>query len=141
MLAIDHTLFFQLANFLILLFFLNIFLYKPIRGILAERNEKEQSLVNAIEDLDSNSEKNEKGVEEGRVQARKEGVTEKDGLKGLGREKETAILRTAASSAEGKIGDAKKDIEAKIAEVQKSLEGQVTAFSNELAEKILGRSV
>jgi F-type H+-transporting ATPase subunit b len=120
---------------------LNIFLYKPIRGILAKRNEAESGLQSSIDDYQSRADENEKGVEEGKVQARKEGASEKESLKGQGLEKEQGIVREAMSAAEEKIGNARKDVDVKIAGVRKSLEEQVSAFSNELAEKILGRSV
>ena len=141
MLSVDYTLFIQIANFLILLLLLNIFLYRPIRGILARRHGEESSLKEAIEGYQGQAEQNEKGIEEGKIQARKEGSSEKDSLKGQGLEKERGILQEASSAAEGKIGSARKDLEAKMGEVRKSLEDQVAAFSNELAEKILGRGV
>ncbi len=141
MLSVDLTLLIQIANFLVLLLLLNIFLFKPIRGILAKRNEEESALQESIDSFQSRGDESEKGVIEGQTKARKEGVTEKDSLKGQGREKEQGILQEAASAAEEKIGTAKKDMEAKMADVRKSLEDQVSAFSNELAEKILGRSV
>lgn len=141
MLSVDYTLIIQIANFLVLLLLLNFFLYKPIREMLAKRNKEENALQESIDQYRTRADQNEKGVEEGRVKARKEGVTEKDGLKGQGLEKERGILQEAASAAEEKIGNAKKDMDAKMAEVRKSLEDQVAAFSNELAEKILGRSI
>ena len=141
MLSVDITLLIQIANFLVLLFLLNIFLFKPIRGILAKRNEEESALQESIDSFQSRGDESEKGVIEGQTKARKEGVTEKDSLKGQGLEKEQGILQEAVSAADEKIGIAKKDMEAKVADVRKSLEDQVSAFSNELAEKILGRSV
>ncbi len=141
MLSVDNTLFIQIANFLILLVLLNIFLYKPIRGILAKRREEESFLEESIEDYQTRADKDEQGIEEGKVLARKEGTGEKEALKGQGLEKEGGILQEAHVAAEEKIGNARKDIEGKIGDVRKSLEDQVAAFSNELAEKILGRSI
>lgn len=141
MLSVDQTLVIQIVNFLILLFLLNIFLYKPIRGILAKRSEAENGLQSSIDDYQSRADENEKGVEEGKVQARNEGTKEKENLKGLGLEKEQGIVQEAMSAAEEKIGNARKDVDAKMADVKKSLEEQVAVFSTELAEKILGRSV
>ncbi len=141
MLEYNFTLLIQIANFLVLLLLLNIFLFKPIRGILAKRSEEESALQESIDGFQSRADESEKGVIEGQNKARKEGVSEKDSLKGQGLEKEQGILQDAVSTAEDKIGIAKKDMEAKMADVRKSLEDQVSAFSNELAEKILGRSV
>lgn len=141
MLEIDKTLFIQIANFLLLLFFLNILLYKPIRGILAKRSEEQNSLQKSIDEYQTRSDQSEKGIEEGKLRARKEGATEKEGLKGQGLEKERGILHKASTAAEEKKVNARKDMEAKISDVRSSLEDQVAVFSHELAEKILGRSL
>jgi F-type H+-transporting ATPase subunit b len=141
MLEIDKTLFIQIANFLVLLFFLNILLFKPIRGILAKRSEEQNSLQKSIEEYQTRSDQSEKGIEEGKIRARKEGATEKEGLKGQGQEKERGILHKASTAAEEKKVNARKDMEAKISDVRRSLEDQVAVFSHELAEKILGRSL
>ena len=141
MLQIDYTLFIQIANFLILLLVLNIFLFKPIRGILKKRNEETSQLENVIEDFRDKAEQNEKGLEKNKILAQKEGQTEKGNLKAKGLEQEKGILQEAGASAETRIGKAKEEMEVKIAEVRKALEVQITQFSGELAEKILGRSV
>ena len=141
MLSVDNTLFIQIVNFLVLLLLMNIFLFKPIRGILAKRNEEEGSLKGSIDTYQARAEQSEKDVEEGKVQARQEGVSEKDGIKGQGLEKEKNILQEALAASEEKIGIARKDMDAKMDDVRKALEDQVAAFSNELAAKILGRSV
>ena len=141
MLKIDFSLFVQIANFLLLLLLMNIFLFKPIRKILARRKEEINSLEGTIEGYQNRSDQDEKGIEEGTILARKEGHKEKETLKGQGLELEKGVLQKASSSAEEKIGNAKQEIENKIADVRKTLEDQVASFSEELAEKILGRSI
>ncbi len=141
MLKIDFSLFVQIANFLLLLLLMNIFLFKPIRKILARRKEEINSLEGTIEGYQNRSDQNEKGIEEGTILARKEGHKEKENLKGQGLELEKGVLQKASSSAEEKIGNAKQEIENKIVDVRKTLEDQVASFSEELAEKILGRSI
>jgi len=126
---------------MVLLAILNAILYKPIRGILNRRYEAENSLKKSIEEFLAQSDRNEKGIEEGKLLARKEGVTEKEAIKGEGLEKQRGILQEASSVAEEKIGNARRDIEAKIVDIRKALEDQLAVFSSELAEKILGRSV
>ncbi len=141
MLAIDYTVLIQIVNFLALLFLLNILLYKPIRGILARRYEEERSLKESIENYNLRAHQNEKGIEEGTILARKEGTVEKMGIKEQGLEKEQGILQDAHAVAEEKVGKARKEIESRVGDVRKSLEDQVALFSNELAEKILGRKI
>ena len=137
----DYTLFIQIINFLILLIILNVFLYKPIRGILAKRRKEEISLKNSIDDFQSRSDKNKEGVEQGKIKALKEGAAEKESFKQLGQKAEQGILLDASSEAEKKIRNAREEIQSKVMDVRKSLEDQVALFSNDLVEKILGRSI
>ena len=141
MLEINFTILLQVITFLLLLFFLNIILFRPIRKILAQRNEETGSLQGMIDEFQDRSEENEKGIEESMMQARKEGYVEKENFKGQGLEQEKGILQEANSKVEEKIGIARKEIEKKISDARKVLEGEMTGFSNELAEKILGRGV
>jgi F-type H+-transporting ATPase subunit b len=141
MLKIDSTLLIQIVNFLLLLFFLNIFLYRPIRRILNRRLEETNSLKKTIEDYHNRSEKNERGIEEGVVQARKEGFEEKENLRGQALKQENEILQEAGSSVEEKKEKADRELYGRIADVRKILEEQVAGFSQELAEKILGRNI
>ena len=141
MLEIDSTLYFQIANFLILLFFLNIFLYRPIRNILAQRNKETGSLENAIKDYLEQAEQREKGIVDGTAIARKEGHTEKESLKKEGLEVEKDILNEAGASVEDRILIARKEMEKKIADAHIALEDQIASFSREVSEKILGRNI
>jgi len=141
MLKIDLSLLIQIANFLLLIFLLNIFLYRPVRKILNRRRDETDSLQKTIENYLDRSERNERDIEEGMVQARKEGFEEKESLKGEALEKEKAILQVAASSVEEKKEKANKELGNRVIDVRKILEEQIAGFSQELAEKILGRSI
>ncbi|MBW2610584.1 MAG: hypothetical protein JRC68_09610 [Deltaproteobacteria bacterium] len=141
MLNIDGTMFLQIANFLVLLFILNLILFRPIRRVLAQREEEMNSRQKTIDDFQGQAEKNERGIEEGVVQARKEGYAEKEALKSHGLEEEKAILQEAGAGVEQKLSAVKKEIETKIAVAREALEGQIASFSDELAQKILGRSI
>ena len=141
MLKIDLSLLIQIANFLLLMFLLNIFLYRPVRKILNRRRDETDSLQKTIDDYLDRSERNERDIEEGMVQARKEGFEEKESLKGEALEKEKAILQVAASSVEEKKEKANNELGNRVIDVRKILEEQIAGFSQELAEKILGRSI
>ena len=141
MLNIDGTMFLQIANFLVLLFILNLILFRPIRRVLAQREEEMNSRQKTIDDFQNQSEKNEKGIEEGIVQARQEGYAEKEAFRSRGLEEEKEILQEAGAGVEQKLNAAKKEIETKIAVARETLEGQIAGFSDELAQKILGRSI
>jgi F-type H+-transporting ATPase subunit b len=137
----NFTLVFQIANFLFLLFILNIILYRPIRKILGQRGDEVVSFQGMIEDFQSRSEKGAKSLEENMATARSQGFKEKESLKRAGIEEEKVMLQQAISSAEEKIGKAKGEIDQDTAKARRSLEEEVRVFSQELAEKILGRSI
>ena len=141
MLKIDFSLIIQIANFLFLLFILNIILYRPIRKILGKRNDEMRSFQETIDDFRGKSERYDKELEENRVEARKTGLEEMNGLKGEGVEEGAGILQKASSSAEEKVGKAREGMRDTLEGVRKALESDVEGFSKELVEKILGRSV
>jgi len=141
MLEINSTIIVQIVNFLLLLFVLNLILYRPIRGVLNRRREEMEGLKSAAEDLLGKAGEREKDIEEGMAEARRAGHKEKDACKAEGMDEQTTILREAGDSAARKIAEARTETDGKVAEVRKALESQIAAFSEELAEKILGRSI
>ena len=141
MLSVDFSVVIQIANFLILLFILNIVLFKPIRKILGTRNEEMRSIREMIEDFRGKFDQRGKKLLENRIEANAAGKREREVLKGECLEKEKGILQGATSSAEDQIGKAREEIQEKIVGVRKSLESEVELFSKELVERILGRSV
>ena len=99
------------------------------------------SFQDAIGDFQNQSARYAIELEENMVEARKKGYKEKENLKGEGLAEEKGVLQEAISSTEGKIGKAKEEIGLKAVEARQSLENEVNLFSQELAEKILGRSI
>jgi F-type H+-transporting ATPase subunit b len=140
MLEINSSLFIQIANFLLLVFLLNMLLYRPIRQILNQRTAQVNSLQAMIDDFEGKASEYENGIEESKIMARKEGYQEREVYKVQGLDEEKGILQKATASAEEKISNAKNDMESSMADVRKVLEDQITDFSKELAQKILGRA-
>jgi len=141
MISVDYSLFIQIANFLVLLFLLNIILYRPIRKILGKRSDEMSSFQSMIDDFLSKSTQCEKDLESNKGAARREGFEEKENFKQEGLEEEKEVLQSAITKAEEEINQAKKEIELKVTDVRQSLENEVALFSKDLAEKILGRSI
>jgi F-type H+-transporting ATPase subunit b len=137
----DYTLFLQLANFLFLLFILNIILYRPIRQILGKRKAEVDGLQNSVSELEGKANLFAGELEEGMASARKSGYQEKESLKNQGLEEEKALLKEAAAASGERIGQARAATGKKLAEARAALETELSLFSKELAEKILGRSV
>jgi F-type H+-transporting ATPase subunit b len=141
MLNIDYTLIIQIANFLFLLFILNILLYKPIRQILSQRKEEMDSFVGMIGEFEDKSAQSSKALEENKAEATKDGLKEKEALKGEGSDQEKSLLKAATSEASEKLDQARDEIAASMVSARQTLEKELGRFSRELAQKILGRSV
>lgn len=137
----DYTLFLQLANFLFLLFILNIILYRPIRQILGKRKAEVDGLQNSVSELEGKANRFAGELEEGMAKARKSGYQEKESLKSQGLEEEKTLLKEAATASGERMGQARTEMEKKLLEARGALEKELSLFSKELAEKILGRSV
>ncbi len=137
----DYTLFLQLANFLFLLFILNMLLYRPVRQILGKRKAEVDGLQNSVSELEGNANRFAGELEESMTQARKTGYQERESLKKQGLEEEKALLKEAASASGERMGLARTEMEIKLLEARGALEKELSLFSKELAEKILGRSV
>ncbi|MBW1721430.1 MAG: hypothetical protein JRH13_00200 [Deltaproteobacteria bacterium] len=137
----DYTLFIQIANFLVLLFLLNIFLYRPIRGMLRKREEEMGSFQGSIDQFLEKFSRYQQELEANILGTRREGYQAKENIKSEGLEEERGMLQKASSTANERIEKAKQEIEQSMEKVRRALEEEVGAFSRELAEKVLGRSI
>ncbi len=130
----------QIANFLILLAVLNAVAYRPIRRIMSQRREEMTGLKERAETLQEKLTEDEKALQENVINARKEGHGLKEEIKEQGAAKERGLIQDASSETEERLNKARAEIEQMIAGARQSLRGEVDAFSQEVAEKILGRS-
>ncbi|MBU0987542.1 MAG: hypothetical protein KKH68_09840, partial [Proteobacteria bacterium] len=73
----DISLFVQIANFLIIIWVLNILLYRPIRKILIDRKEKITSLEQNVEKLNEDAAGKDEAFLSGIKDARVRGLNEK----------------------------------------------------------------
>ena len=80
-------------------------------------------------------------LEQGMTAARKDGFKEKENSKTEGRDEEAKMVQGAIGSVGEKITAAREDVERNMADLRQSLDKEVSLFSQELAEKVLGRSI
>jgi len=139
MLSIDSSVIIQIANFLILLFLLNIILYRPIRKVLRQRNQEMSVLEGGAADLQAKALEYSNTLEENLANARRLGFRERESLRAEGLELEKKMYQEATASAGGKMEEARKRMELRAGEIRSTLEKEIGLFSQELAEKILGR--
>lgn len=130
----------QIANFLVLLLLLNTIAYRPIRRILAKRADEMNGMQKAAESLQEQYVQNEQVLQENIAEAHKEGFGIKEEVKKEGLDQEKGMLQKAGATTDDRLGKAREEIDQTLARVRQTLQGEVDQFSQELAEKILGRS-
>lgn len=141
MIDINMTLLIQMTNVLVLLVLMNLVLYRPIRRIVAQR----QQLIAEQQEKISLAEAEAKAaVEEfdGRIlDARKLGRRKIQEMKTAAYRQEKDLLQQATEQVAGQLQEMRSKIKSDIAVARDQLSGQIRAFSVELAQKILGRSI
>ncbi|MGQ9922092.1 MAG: hypothetical protein ACUVRZ_12310, partial [Desulfobacca sp.] len=81
MIDIDWTLFVQIANFLFLVFLLNMVLFRPIRGILRERQQLVAGMQTDIAALTESEQGVRQDIQSELLAARKSGINKRDMIK------------------------------------------------------------
>jgi F-type H+-transporting ATPase subunit b len=141
MISINVTFFIQLANVLILVFLMNLFLYRPIRQIVAQRNKFVAEQREAIETAESETSAVIHQFDTRILEARKEGRAKIQEIKSAAYEQEKGMLQAALDQAGKQVQVTRMTIQSDVRKAREQLEAQVEAFSVELAQKILGRNL
>lgn len=139
MVSVDGSLVLQIVNFLLLIWIMNMVLYKPIRKILLERKAKVDGLQSDIEDSDRQVQSIEDAYAAGVRQARAAGQKEKEALMQAAIEEEKAIVGKINESAQAELKTVKEKITQEMGTVKAALEEEIDAFANAIEQKILGR--
>ncbi|MBI2594370.1 F0F1 ATP synthase subunit B, partial [Candidatus Curtissbacteria bacterium] len=131
----------QIVNFVIILFLLKRFFYKPISRVLEDRKKKiEESLKNAqlIEEKLAQTEKKSVQILD---EARNNAQNIIDEAKREAEKNTTAAAIEARNTLEQTVASAKAQIEAQRAAMQKDLEQETLALVVEVTKKVLSRTI
>jgi F-type H+-transporting ATPase subunit b len=139
MVSVDGSIVLQIANFLLLIWILNMVLYKPIRKILLERKEKMVGMQSDIDGSAQQVQSKEDAYADGVRQARAAGQKEKEALMQAAAEEEKAIIGKINESAQAELKDVKEKITQEMGTVKATLEKEIDAFADAIGQKILGR--
>lgn len=137
----DHTLLIQIFSFLLLIYLLNIIVFRPVRNILNKRKEHISSEEDMVRTWGQDAERYSAELEANMSDARKNGIMEKETLKSEGVKEEQNMLKDTYSMVEDRINKARAEIEEKSIRAKSSLDGEIEGFSMDLAEKLLGRGI
>jgi F-type H+-transporting ATPase subunit b len=141
MIDIDWTLYAQLINFLLLVFLLNVVLFRPIRAIIKERQAKllaQEAEINLLSDQGHSLEDE---IKEKLAEARRAGAGARESLKQEGAQAEATLLEEVKKQVEMEWATVEKKIKADMAKAREALQTQTQSFAQLLATKILGREL
>jgi F-type H+-transporting ATPase subunit b len=141
MIDIDWTLFMQIANFLILVFLLNMVLFRPIRGILKERQGILSGLQSDISSLSDSEQGLRQDIQSELLSARKSGINKRDMIKQEGSAVEAGLMEKAKAEVDDEMARMAAKIKADVAAARDALKPQAESFAHDLATKILGREM
>jgi len=138
---IDESLLIQIANFVFLIWALNIVLYRPIRKMLILRKEKIAGLETQIEKSISDATDKDKALASGISEARVRGMKEKEALVSVALEKEAVIIEEINANAQANLTEVRNKVAKDVDAVRTSLLKEVDDFANSICQKIIGRTV
>jgi F-type H+-transporting ATPase subunit b len=141
MIDIDWTLYAQIINFLLLVFLLNVVLFRPIRKALKDRQARLLAQETEINVLTDKGRSLEDEIKEELAAARRAGAGARETLKQEGAQAEATILEEVKRQAELEWATVEKKIKADMAKARASLQTQAQSFAQLLATKILGREL
>lgn len=137
----DWTVTIQIANFLFLIFALNLLLYRPIRRVLTERREKFKALETTIDSATKSAQEKESAFTLAIRDARARGLKEKEALVHQAEEEERRAIESINRKAQAEAAEMRLKIAREAEQARRSLEAQVDLFAKEISQKILGRAV
>jgi F-type H+-transporting ATPase subunit b len=129
-----------MVNFLVLLFLLNLVLYRPIRNVILERKAKIGTLSSGVENASAGLEKQKDDYKEGLKQARGEGLKQKEVFIEEASAQEKEIITRINQKAQANFAQIKAQVADETEQARKALEAEVEVYAKAIGEKILGRA-
>ena len=141
MITMDITLLFQIVNMIILMFLLNGVLYKPVKKILKDRAERQQGMQGEIAKFEKNARLRQQEVDEKMAKASGRAKAALDSARAEAQAAGDQKLGAIKTEAEDGKNKQLAEIRAQIGSARASLQANLDGFANDMASKILGRSL
>ena len=141
MITIDLTMPIQIINMLLLIVILNAVLYRPVRAILLERQQKIGGLDADIANFNKNAKLRLDEFDQKVKTARVKAKAEFDAARGAALAASGEKLGALRKEVEAGKAEQLKLIQQQFAAAQTELKGQIDIFATEMASKVLGRAL
>jgi F-type H+-transporting ATPase subunit b len=141
MIALDWTVFVQIVNFLLLVYLLNLVLFRPLRQGLKARQAEIITFEGDVAQLNVNEQGVLSQVQENLAEARRHGLSQREALRQEGSQAEASLLDKVKQEVDAEWAKMEKRIKEDMAKARKALQAQAQDFAQSLAAKIIGREL
>ena len=141
MIEIDWTFFLQFANFIVLLFVLNVLLYRPLRRVMADRKQTIDGSYQSAKDMESRIQEKMERYQAQLKEAKMRGNQEKASFRQEALEQEAKIVGEARESASARLQNIKDQVAQEAASASAALKSETETLAGQIASKVLGRKI
>ncbi|MCF8025944.1 MAG: ATP synthase F0 subunit B [Desulfobacteraceae bacterium] len=141
MISINETLIVQMISFLIFLYLINRIMFRPLQGVMRQRNEKIDSLGRDIEDSRIRLTNMHQQLEDQKKAAVEEANKNKIELESEGSEQAEEILGESQKEIESIRQENEKFINGQITDARQTLQDETARLAENMMEKILDRGL
>ena len=130
-----------LITFLILVFLLNVVLFRPIRKALKERQARFDAQAADISLMETQGQVLDSEIKDKLAAARRDGAGARETLKGEGAAAEASLFEEVKREADLEWSRVEQKIKDDMSRAREALKAQAQSFAQLLASKILGREL
>ena len=139
--SLDLAFAIQVVNFLLLMLVLNIFLFKPIRKVIADRKEQISGAQERKAAVDKDVQEKVALYEARLREVKAKANEERDALRKSALAEEAALIERARKEAADSLSSIKNRVAKEAGDAKAVLKEQARSLSLEICEKVLGRSL
>ena len=137
MLDLNVTVLFQLANFFIAIYVLNILLIRPIREIIKKRNGVMDDMAEEAGSFEYQAAERLTNYEAELARARQDAGSNREEGRAAGAVEQQKMVGEAQQSARNILAETRASLQAQAAETLDTLRKQVGEFSSRLADRLI----
>lgn len=139
MLELNKWFFVLLLNFLVLLFILNIILFKPILMLFKNREGTIRDSLNAAKEMERKKEEAILRMNRELLDARNRAKAMFENMRNEGMNRQKELLEGAGKQSHGLTEKARAEIKAEAESARQRLRSDVDRFSDEIVRKLIGK--
>jgi F-type H+-transporting ATPase subunit b len=125
------------ANFLGLMFVLNIILYKPLLKIFEEREDSTKGALKVAREMDARKEEGIAQMNRELGEARKKAKEAFESMRNEGLKVQKQALTDAEAKAAAMLQKGREELQTEVARARQALKGDVEKFSDEIVRKLV----